>query len=182
MAERKLRYNPEAILLARLSEEDDLASFNCEDEDMNAFLKEDALAQQQMFLNSTILLFYEGNLAGYCSIMADSIKLSLTEKEEEELKVRFSEFPAIKIGRLGVGKNHINRGFGQLLVDLVITMAEEMNRSTDWDSSLGVRFVTLDSLPDRVGYYQKRGFVVNMDSKYQGRRRRTVSMRRDIFS
>jgi len=83
MAEIKLRYSPEAILLARLSEKDDLASFNCENEDMNAFLKEDALAQQQMFLNSTILLFYEGNLAGYCSNMADSIKLSLTEKEEE---------------------------------------------------------------------------------------------------
>jgi len=70
MAERKLRYNPEAILLARLSKEDDLASFDCGEEDMNAFLKEDALMQQQMFLNSTILLFYEGNLAGYCSIMA----------------------------------------------------------------------------------------------------------------
>ena len=98
------------------------------------------------------------------------------------MTVRFSEFPAIKIGRLGVDKNYISRGFGQLLVDLVITMAEDMNRSTNWDSSLGVRFVTLDALLGRVEYYQRRVFAVNMDSKYQGKKRRTISMRCDIFS
>lgn len=181
MKDKRLRYNPSAILLAKLSEKDDLASFDCGDEDINLFLKEDALIQQQIFLNSSILLFYEDYLAGYCSVMADSIKLNLTEKEEEELQVHFSEFPAVKIGRLGVDVNYTSRGFGELLIDLVVTMAEELNNDNGRDPSLGVRFVTLDAMPNRVDYYLKRGFVLNMDSKYQSKKRRTVSMRRDIF-
>lgn len=159
--------------MARLSEEylGDLANFDCGDEEMNDFLTTQAFPEQQIGMNNTILLYYYGELAAFCSICADSLRLGHSERETED--VPYEVVPAIKIARLGRNIKQKGQGLGKFLIDYVKSVAEELASST-----LGVRFITVDSYPEKVNYYHSLGFIENTTGKA---RRRTVSMRADIF-
>ncbi|KKM08722.1 hypothetical protein SY88_21610 [Clostridiales bacterium PH28_bin88] len=166
-------FNSRAVYLARLSEEysGDLANFDCGDPVMNEFLCTQAMDEQEKGMNHTILLYYYGELAAFCSICADSIRLAKSEKETEN--VPYEVVPAIKIARLGRSTKHKGLGLGRFLIDYVKDIADDLTTST-----LGIRFLTLDSYPDRVEYYRNLGFLENEAYK---RRTETVSMRADIF-
>ncbi|MGE5396057.1 MAG: hypothetical protein ACM3MK_00825, partial [Chitinophagales bacterium] len=118
--------NPKAILLVRLSEDDlsYLVEFNSEDTEIDLFLKQEALKEQSNGLNSTILLYYAGKLAGYCSICCDSISLTREEREQDELN--YYRIPAIKIARLGRDIKFKNHGFGAFLIDYIKDVAFEL--------------------------------------------------------
>lgn len=60
-----------------LSEEHDLSDFECESEDLNDFLKNDALKQQKEKLNLTKLITCDGEIIGFVSLLTDSIKKGL---------------------------------------------------------------------------------------------------------
>ncbi|MDI6711115.1 MAG: GNAT family N-acetyltransferase [Bacillota bacterium] len=161
--------------MARLTEEElpDLAKFDCGDEKMNCFLKDEAFDEQERGMNSTILLYYEGALVAFCSICSDSIRLSREEREAEG--VSYYKVPAIKIARLGRDIRFRGRYFGAWLVEYVKGLAFRLSKT-----QLGVRFITLDAYPDRVKYYESLGFMQNEE---ESRRRScsTVSMRADVF-
>lgn len=167
--------NPKAIVLARLTENElpDVENFDCGDEEMNIFLREEASAEQAMGMNSTVLLYYQGSLAAFCSVCCDAIPLSDTEREEEGITVHYRA-PAIKIARLGRDEKYHGLGMGQVLVDYVKDMASELSKSR-----LGVRFITTDAYANRVDYYSCLGFIPNQAAR--GRSSPTVSMRADIF-
>ena len=170
-----LPINPKAIVLARLTENElpDVESFDCGDEEMNTFLREEASAEQTMGMNSTVLLYYQGSLAAFCSVCCDAIPLSDTEREEEGITVHYRA-PAIKIARLGRDEKYQGMGLGQALVDYVKDMANELSKSR-----LGVRFITTDAYVHRTGYYSRLGFVPNQAAR--GKSSPTLSMRADIF-
>lgn len=169
-----LKFNPKAVLLARLSEEElpDLANFDCGDAEMNRFLQEEAYEEQDKGLNSTILLYYEGILAAFCSVCCDSIPLSDTEREDGKLPPY--KIPSIKIARLGRDVRYRGLSFGKFLVDYCKDMAYELAKS-----KLGIRFLTLDSYPNRVDYYGELGFIKN--EAINKSRTFNLSMRADIF-
>lgn len=166
--------NPEAIELARLTESElnDLVSFDCSDEEMNRFLNDEAYEEQDKGMNSTILLYYEGSLAAFCSVCCDAIRLSKDESRDGDIP--YCKVPAIKIARLGRNTKYKNYGFGRLLIDYIKTVALELNKTI-----LGVRFITLDAYPSKVGYYESIGFVRNQAIKNSPIG--NVSMRADIY-
>lgn len=167
--------NPKAILLAKLTETElvDLANFDCGDQEMNSFLINEAYNEQELGMNTTILIYYEGRLAGFYSICCDSIKISDEEKQED---LTYSSVPAIKIARLGRDVNFKKFGIGKYLIQHVIHRALEIN-----DNYCGVRMITLDAYPTRYEYYCSLGFKPNLHRMYNGKNRDTISMRLDIF-
>ena len=56
-----------------LTEEHDLSEFDCGDEDLNDFLKTDALKQQEARLNVTKLIMCEDEIIGYVSLLTDTL-------------------------------------------------------------------------------------------------------------
>lgn len=58
-----------------LSEEHDLSKFESDSNDLNDFLKEDALKQQKNKLNITKLITCDGKIIGYFSLLTDTISL-----------------------------------------------------------------------------------------------------------
>ena len=164
--------NTKAIVLARLTEDEivNLANFNCGDDVMNEFIKTEAFDEQELGLNTTILLYYEGSLAAFCSICTDSIKLAHSEKED----FPYATIPVIKIARLGRDIKFSDFGFGRYMIEVVIGTALEIN-----ESDCGVRMLTLDAYPGRVGYYEYLGFEINQHKEYK--KRENISMRYDIF-
>ncbi len=149
--------NPKAIVLARLTENEfpHIGRFNCGDEEMNKFLRDEAHTEQAMGMNSTVLLYYQGDLAAFCSVCCDAIPLSQAEREEERITVDYKA-PAIKIARLGRDVNFKGIGLGQILIEYVKNMAYELSTT-----KVGVRFITADAYLERVDYYGRLGFIPN---------------------
>ena len=55
-----------------LNENHELNDFDCGDEDLNDFLKNDAINQQKEKLNITKLILCEDKLIGYTSLLTDT--------------------------------------------------------------------------------------------------------------
>jgi len=174
-----LKLNSKAILLAKLTEKElyDLANFNCGDDEMNCFLKDESLIEQEYGMNTTMLLYYTGKLACFYSICTDSLKLTDEELEQIEDEISYSTVPAIKIARLGRDISFNGLGLGKCMIKHVIHQALEID-----ENLCGVRMITLDAYPHRVDYYKSLGFKENLHRMYQGKNKSTVSMRYDIYS
>jgi len=169
------KFNSKAVLLVRLSEAElsDLNNFDCNDEEMNEFLRDEALLEQETGMNCTVLLYYYGELTAFCSICCDSIPLSRRERKDEDISAAY-KVPSIKIARIGRSVKYKEYGFGRFLIDYVKDIAFELGTSR-----LGVRFLTLDAYPNRFEYYQSLGFIRNEALKTSPNG--NISMRADIF-
>lgn len=169
-------YNPDDIVLARLDETDlsNLANFNCRDDEVNHFLREEAYQEQGLGLNYTTLLYYQGRLAAFCSVCCDAIPFNPEEKEQYDLP--YASAPAIKLARLGRTTEFRDYGFGEYLVEYVKNEAYKL-----YINSVGVRFITVDAYPEKVEYYRGQGFTENQRVNKNRRQGQPVSMRADIF-
>ncbi len=127
--------------------------FKKHSENIDVFFKKEALKEQEQSLNTTHLFFLGGKLIGFISLCADSIRLDLNEKEEENLP--FVSVPALKIARLAIDKNFQFGGLGKLLIQFSVKKALEVREI------IGVRFLTVDCYEHRLSYYKKFGFIQN---------------------
>ena len=114
------------------------------------------------------------------SLIADSIKLSATEKELHNLDYPFKTIPAMKIAKLAVSFpfREKYRGIGSLMVEMAIEIAEACN-----EQHFACRFITVDADIEHnesvLNFYLKNGFTPNEETN--NKRRKTISMRRDIL-
>ncbi len=111
-----------ARLEIRLPVPDDAAglqAFSSGDEDLDDFLRADALRLDERNVVRTFLALYDGELTGYVSLMADAIVLQTKERKRLWLSaIDHPSVPAVKIARLAVGEHfrERHRGLGELLV------------------------------------------------------------------
>lgn len=124
--------------------------------DMDYFIKNNALIEQNKNLNTTHLLIDSLNneLIGYLSLCADSLKL--LQEEKTELNVLYTNIPALKIARLAVSNKHRGNKMGKLLIQLSVYFAKITLQY------LGISFLTLDCYQHRLSYYEQFGFKKNM--------------------
>lgn len=102
-----------------LNEKHNLSDFDCGDDDLNDFLKNDALAQQNENLNVTKLVMCEGKIIGYASLLTDILLLKNIKNEELRLKIKGKlgitsnsrGISAVKIGRLAIDKRYAGKRF-----------------------------------------------------------------------
>ena len=136
-----------------------LAPFDSGDEELNDFLKNDALKEQQLLLNRTHLCFYKDHLAGFIALAADSIRL---DKDKLDLSQRidgcdYPAYPCILIARLAVDKRLHGRGIGSYLLSLAIGFA--------LSGPLGCRYISVDPKETALNFYEKVGFRYLTKSK-----------------
>jgi len=168
--------------LEPLSGKTRLDSFFCPIEEYNNYLFQEALRSQNDQMALTWLLLERSNktIAAYMSLIADAIKLSTTEKELHNLDYPFKTVPAMKIAKLAVSSpfQEKYRGIGSLMVDMAIQIAESCN-----EQHFACRFITVDADIEHnesvMNFYLKNGFIPNEETN--NKRRKTVSMRRDIL-
>ncbi|AET63592.1 GNAT family N-acetyltransferase [Methanothrix harundinacea] len=136
-----------------------LSLFNSGDAELDDFLKNDALKEQQELLSKTHLCFYKNHVAGFFTITADSIRVKKDRLDESQI-VEDSEYPAypcILIARLAIDKRVHKRGIGKFLLLLIIGFALE--------GPLGCRYLSVDPKTDALEYYKKFGFNFWTSSK-----------------
>jgi GNAT superfamily N-acetyltransferase len=116
-----------------LTEDVDLSAFDCDDSDINEFLKEDSLNYQKQKIANTYLFIDEsGKIALFFSISNDCLNdlgeikgFSKTiwnrfhRKNEIPNTKRIKQYPAIKIGRLGIDKFLQGQGLANELMDFI---------------------------------------------------------------
>ncbi len=113
------------VKVERLAKYHNLNNFDCEDEDINDFIKNDAYGYQEKKIAITTVFIYNEEIIGFYSSAADSIKLNESEEILHSIDDKpIREFPAIKIARVGrdktyakmsVGHNILKYAIGQIL-------------------------------------------------------------------
>lgn len=162
-------------------EEPPEAGFRCGREEQDRFLYEYAWGDQQEGVSVTHLYYVYGILAGYATVLMDSILLGSRERGP---KIRYKDVPALKLGQLGVHHTFQGSGLGSYIVAHVIELARRIAQE------VGCRYVTLDAHPAIAKWYENQGFAFNKehqkvrvrDAERQGREISTlaISMRFDL--
>jgi hypothetical protein len=167
----------------RLTADAPVEAFQCAVPEYAAYLREDAFRAQTDHVAITWLLREKkgGEIAAYMSLITDAVKLSNAEKELHKLDYPFKTIPALKIAKLATddATRQKYRGLGTYMVFQAGTVAR--NIINPYCAS---RFLTVDAdIEHDVGvlaFYQKNGFIPNIE--LSGKRRKTISMRLDLYS
>jgi len=148
--------------------------FDCGDDDLNEFLKKDALTYLDGKIAVTYLFLYEGNLAGFFCLSNASIPLEEEDREKLwDLGKPQGSYPAIKIGRLGVRKDQGRKGFGTIILKWVIVQA------LSYSNVVGCRFITVDAYNKEIPlkFYENSSFKTLTKT----RNKRNVMMYLDLL-
>jgi len=141
-----------------------------EDDALRAFLKKMAQPFHEADTAKTYVAV-EGTDQGprirsYISISLSEIRREYASLNDCPEASRFN-YPAVKIGRLATDRRYEGRGLGSALIDLVVGIAQQHIMP-----HAGCRFLMLDANRAKIGYYQRRGFVLvenseNLDEENQ---------------
>ncbi len=134
-----------------LTVHDDFSSFDCEDEDLNEFIKEDAKRYHETHFARTYVYRINAKPIAFSSLCIDSVKSRSYEIiESQKRKI----IPALKLARLAVDKEYKGQKIGQALLYHSIYHAFEINRD-----HAACRLLIVDSKPGIEGYYTQYGFT-----------------------
>jgi GNAT superfamily N-acetyltransferase len=145
--------------IERLSAKYNLSLFDSGSAELDDFLKNDALKEQQELLSKTHLCFYKNHVAGFITLTADSIRVKKDKLDESQIveNCEYPAYPCILIARLGIDRRVQKPGIGKFLLLLVIGLALE--------GPLGCRYLSVDPKTDALEYYKKFGFNFWTSSK-----------------
>lgn len=141
-----------------LTSETDIKPFDCGDEDLNAFLFDDAKKYLHDLLAVTYLIVDSDNdkTVAYFSLLNDKISLVPEEQKRwNRLNRKISNakrrrsYPAVKIARLAVSKDYCGLGIGADIINFIKYAFTHGNRT-------GCRFITVDAYASAIGFYSSK--------------------------
>ena len=146
-----------------VSEKQGISDFDCGNADLNDFFNSEAILYKQQMLSQTRFIRHKstGEIVCAFAFSASSIKTadlpgSRRRKVKEHIprEKSLKSYPAILIGRLGVGAKFSGQGIGSQLIDFVKDFC--LVRFSDF-----VRFLVVDAYnePEVIAFYQKNDFM-----------------------
>jgi hypothetical protein len=130
--------NPLSIKIRPLGQAHSLGHFDCGVEDLDEFLRNDALRYAERRIARVYVAIVDApadtddHIVGYVALVADSLVLETGEKRKLNLKHRDPKYvPAIKVGRLATCTSHKSRG-----VAVKLLRSRSMSRTSPlatWD-------------------------------------------------
>lgn len=152
----KIEYIKENYYFETLTDEHNLSDFDCEDEDLNDFLKNDALNLQNSKLSITKLIICDGEIIGYTSILTDTLLLKNinNEKLKSEIKTKLNiksknkSTPAVKIGRLALDKKYSKKGLGSHILRNILLNLKKIS-----ENDVGFRFIIVEGYAKAFNFY-----------------------------
>ena len=146
--------------IVRLTPDYQFGPFDCGVPDLNDFLLTDAKEYAIHLLAVTYIIEANDDIAAFFSLSNDRISLEESDKATwRRIKKAFphrkhrSDYPAVKIGRLGVEHRYRGLRLGTSIIDFVKKAFVTNNRT-------GCCFVTVDALPSALGFYERNGFLL----------------------
>ena len=139
-------------------------TFDCGDDELNDFFRNDALLYQKALLGKTYYFSLKDDpsvIVCAFTIANDSIKtFNIPGSRKNKINrtipnvKRRKNYPAVLIGRLGVSKDFKNKSIGSEAIEFIKTWFVEPDNKT------GCRFVLVDAYNDEIPlrFYSKNGF------------------------
>lgn len=150
----------------------DRKPFVCSDQDLDEFFQKDFIKYSEELFGKTYCFTLDQNptiIVCAFTIANDSIKARLLPRSEKNkisrkvtnVKRGLKSYPAVLIGRLGVGVGFLRKGIGGELMDFIKAWFIDENNKT------GCRFIVVDSynLEGPLHYYLKNGFQFLFDDE-----------------
>lgn len=157
------------ITIDSLTQDIDVSGFCSSDEDLNDYLKENALRDLEYLYSSTHVVRYKDTVVGYFTLVNDTISPKFID-EEIGIKYKYSKLPAVKIARLATDKKYAGRGIGKIMMASIYGMVFDMIKSS------GCRVITVDAKKNAQAFYERFEFkTVNSKKAYE-----TIPMYIDI--
>lgn len=152
----------ERCLVRRLNIGDSISAFDCNDEDLNDFILNEACLYRNALLSVTYVVEDKTthDILAYFSLANDKISISDFESKTEFNRFRKHKFvnekrlrsyPAIKIGRLAISQQAQHQSIGTYLLEFIEDYFIIDNKS-------GCRFVTVDAYVDAIPFYIKNNY------------------------
>ena len=94
----------------------DTSDFDCGDDDLNDFLKTDALRDSNNWISSTFVLEINEKVIGFFTIAWDTIQTNKICESDQVENYPYAKYSAIKLARLGVDKAWQRKGIGTELM------------------------------------------------------------------
>ncbi|MFA5347995.1 MAG: GNAT family N-acetyltransferase [Methanoregula sp.] len=129
-----------------------LPSFKCKNPELRGFLIEDAYQNQLDHTSVTRLVFYDGRLVGYFTLVTDVIKKQQLEDGDGDPEFKYSTYPALKIARLATHQEFERQKIGRGMLLKIFSIWIQLS------AYIGCRIITVDAKPDAVEFYTKFGF------------------------
>jgi GNAT superfamily N-acetyltransferase len=148
--------------------------FDCGEPDLTDYLCDGTAARDEAGgMARTYLVRNAHGLVGYFSVLADAIRLETRERPRD---CPYSAAPALKLGRMGVAREHRGQRVGTWILDYVVGLARELS------TQAGLRYVTLDALKREklVAWYARYGFVRNGGHEKGLAKLRSLASREDL--
>lgn len=144
--------SPSQIQITPLSQNEDLSSFTCNDQDLNEYIQHDAKKDLANFYSATKLVKYQGEIVGFFTLITDTIQMDKVEPDEFP-EFEYSKLPGIKIARLATHTEYEKQGVGRYMI------IEIFRCVADLTLDVGCTVITVDAKKDAVGFYEKYAFV-----------------------
>ena len=164
MNESRNIYRYEEFKLTPINNDIITQEFDCNDDDLNDFFRNDIFNYEKELISKTYYLSYkeEKDILALISYCNDSIKLE-SNKQKRVLpneKRRFPAYPAVKITRLGIQKEFQGNNLGSILIYMTKMMFVNNNRT-------GCRFITVDAYNKEkvIKFYEKNDFNILLPNK-----------------
>ena len=156
----KINHNKQSFKIELLNQNHDLTNFDCGDLDLNDFIKNEALKEQNKKLNITYLITINNDIIGYFSLLTDKIEIKYIKNEEikknilSDLKNQYKTIPSVKIGRLAIDKKYAKQGIGTLILKNIIYSLDEISKK-----EIGFRLITVEGYVEAYHFYTTNNFV-----------------------
>ena len=161
-----IEYIKNNYIFETLTDTHDLSDFECESEDLNDFLKNDALKKQKEKLNLTKLIICDGEIIGFMSLLTDSMKLRLLRDEAKKERIKGSlkvsennTIPAIKIGRFAIDKKYTGHGIGSQILRNILYNLKKIA-----ENYVGLRFAIVEGYATAYTFYVTNNQFNNLKS------------------
>lgn len=156
----------------RLEADTVVGNFSCGNNDLDEFLKEDALDYAHQLLAVTYLFVDGDNVVAFFSVLNDVIAYNEQSWVNRRSWLKFlrpklpyaqrghNNYPAVKLGRLAVDENYSGQNIGTQILDAVKMSFVTKNKT-------GCRFITVDAYNNdkTISFYQKNGFYFFPDDE-----------------
>lgn len=156
--------NSENFTVLLLTDDHIIKPFDCEDEDLNDFLFNEAILYQKQMLATTFIVENSERTLGFYSLLNDTmqIKEELFPSKSQykkfvggllpHLKRHLKSIPSLKIGRLGVDKSYKGKGLGSMILQNIISDCIAFNKNQ------ACRLITVDAYQQAFPFYERFGF------------------------
>lgn len=164
-----------------LNENHNLFEFDCNDFEINDFLQNDALNFHKEQFATTYVFTEENNVVAFFSLLNDSLhdkgyENTVWNRFHRQNKIpnekRIKQYPAIKIGRLGITKKFQGTGLAYSMMDFIKGFTSLNQKSAS-------RLLLIDAYnrSKQLNFYQRNDFVLLNENQVNSE---TVAMYFDL--